>query len=88
MSTGPPLVRCIGDSHRRAIQAQSDGRAVDIELGVVEIGEHHVVHAVWPGATVGIKTADQQSRDRRIAVGEMVNVGLVECRDFRILEVA
>ena len=81
------LVPGIGDSHRRTIQAQSDGGAVDIEFGVVEISEHHVVHGM-AGCHLGDQAADQKTGDGGIAIGEMVDVGLVEGGCFRIIELS
>jgi len=50
-----------------------------IERAVVKPGEHNVIHGV-AGCGVRHKRAHQQPRQRRIAIGEMINVWLVPFR--------
>ena len=62
-----------------AVEADAHVAAVDIELGVVERRQHHVVHGAARRHRRN-ERAHQQPRERRVAVGEMIDVGLVHLR--------
>ena len=71
----------IADVDAGRIEADAHALAVAVELGVVERREHHVVHAVaW--RDVGNERAHQQTSERGVAVGEVIDIRLA-CGDLR-----
>ena len=74
----------IADEHRAVGVAHVDAGGVEpdadigvrtVEPGVVERRQHDVVHGV-AGRDAGNEAAHHQPRQRRVAVGEMIDVGL------------
>ena len=76
MSTGPLLSGALWTLTAVLLEADADRLAGLVELGIVEIGEHDVVHR-RPGRYRRDEAAHQQPGDRRVAVREMIDVGLV-----------
>src|SRR5262249_11714705 len=69
------VVAGVADVDAGRIEADVYALAVAVEPGVVEGGEHHVVHAMaW--RDIGNERANQQTRERGGAVGEVIDIRL------------
>src|SRR5262249_52336769 len=62
-----------------AVESNPDILLAPVERIVIEAGENDIVHGV-PRRYAGHESAHQEPRNRRIAVGEMIDIGLVEFR--------
>ena len=72
-------VRDVADIDAGAVEPNAHARAVAIELLVVERRQHDVVHGA-AGRDAGDQRAHQKPRQRGVAVGKMIDVGLVPLR--------
>ena len=74
----------VGDTDAGAVEPDAHVLAVAVELRVVERRQHDVVHGV-ARRDARHQGAHQEARERRVAVGEMVDVGLVEIRVLAVV---
>src|SRR5262249_55851018 len=65
----------VADVEAGRIEADADIARGIVEADVIEWRQHHVVHAV-ARRDAGDERAHQEPRERRVAVGEMIDVGL------------
>ena len=68
-------VAVVADIDAGRVEADADILPVAVELAVVERRQHHVLHGV-AGRDVRQQRAHQQPRERGVAVGEVIDVGL------------
>ncbi len=63
-----------------AVETDAHARSIGIELAVIEGREHHVIHRRFPRGAAGHRGRDQraheEARQGRVAIGEMIDVGL------------
>ena len=73
------LVAVSADMDAGRIETDADRLIAAVERAIVERRRHDVVHGV-ARRDAGNERADQEARDRRVAVGEMIDVGLLPRR--------